>query len=102
MFHVVGHRGKRLQVESKSTIAGYSTVNGYDWESGNARLKTVRKANNFNLFARGLDTEDWVQVNHFERPDLPNTLELSLISYACSYGAGRHDLIAIFSDLSIY
>ena len=99
VFNVIGYRGQGLQVESKSTLAGYSDVSGYDWPSGNARVRIVRKGSDFYLYAAAVDSQDWVQVNHFNRPDLPDALELGLIAYAYSYGAGRHDLQVTFSDL---
>lgn len=101
VFNVIGYRGEGLQVESKSTLDGYSKVSGYDWVSGDARLKVVRKSDDVYLYAQAINSQEWLQVNHFHRPDLPETLELGLIAYAYSYGAGRHDLLVTFSDLSI-
>lgn len=101
VFNVVGYRGEGLQIESKSTIAGYSDVSGYDWASGDARLKIVRQQNSFSLYAQDLSGGGWTQVNQFQRDDLPAVVEVGLIVYAFSYGAGRHDIKATFSDLSI-
>ena len=102
VFNVIGFRGSKLQVETKSTINGYSKVNGYDWSSGNAELKIIRKKNEFLMFARPLDKNTpWLEVDSFSRADLPETLELSLIVYSFSRGAGRVDLTVNFEQLIV-
>lgn len=101
VFNVVGHRGKRLQVETKSTQSGHSQVDAWDWESGDAELRIVRKGALFSLFARQGANAEWIALTQYERPDLPATLQVGFIVYAYSEGRGRFDMQGEFRTLEI-
>ncbi len=101
LFNLVGYRGNSLQVESKTTHRGRSEVTGQLWPSGDADLRIVRKDANFSLFARESEQQEWTQVNHFVRHNLPEVLEVALIAYSFSYGKNVVDLSAQFKNLVI-
>lgn len=102
VFSVVGHRGSRLQVETKSTRQGVSQVNALDWETGDADLKIKRTGSRFQLLARRRDSHaEWLELIEYDRSDLPDKLQVGLIAYAYSEGRGRHDMRALFDRLSI-
>ncbi len=102
VFNVVGHRGGNgFQVETKSTMHGWSIVQGHDWKNGNGELRIRREGSTFELFARKIDTNNWDQLAIFNRPDLPEVLEIGIIAYAYDHGSGYSDLKATFSNLLI-
>lgn len=101
VFTVVGHRGDRLQVENKSTRQGRSDVLAFDWETGDAELRIERRGTTFRTSARPIGASDWQELSTFDRPDLPSTLQLGLISYSFDYGGGRFDLIAEFESIEV-
>ena len=101
VFNVVGYRGGGLQIETKNTANGYSQVSGYDWSSGDAELRIDRTGSQFDMYARLPNSNEWVQVNSFERNDLPDTLEIGLIVYAYSNGKNRYDLTVTFEHINI-
>lgn len=101
VFNVVGYRGGGLQIETKNTTNGYSQVSGFDWSSGDADLRIHRTGNQFDMYARLPTSNEWVQVNSFERNDFPDTLEVGLIVYAYSHGKNRYDLTVTFEHINI-
>lgn len=101
VFNVVGYRGGGLQIETKDTTNGYSQVSGFDWSSGDADLRIRRRGSQFDMYARLPLSNKWVQVNSFERKDLPETLEVGLIVYAYSNGKNRYDLTVTFEHIKI-
>lgn len=101
VFCVVGHRGRSLQIEAKSTRNGISDVRAWDWPSGDAELKVERIGSRFEVFARTGATDAWRPMTSFERPDLPPTLQAGLITYAYSEGRGHHDLSVSFDHVAI-
>lgn len=101
VFSVVGHRGRRLQLETKSTVEGHSQVDAWDWDSGDAELRIERRGNTFTMSARARSGDPWRQLTQYERADLPQLLQLGLIVYAHSEGRGRHDLRVHFDQLSV-
>lgn len=101
VFNVIGYRGEGLQVETKSTVEGWSDVSGYDWDTGDAWLRLVRQGKSVRLFAKAEASDQWRLMSEYSRQDLPETLQLGFIAYAFSYWNGRYDLSARFSDLNI-
>lgn len=100
VFNVVGHRGEEgLQVETKSTQDGWSDVEGHDWPTSDAELRILRQGYVFELFARGIGEDKWKMLVRYERPDLPEVLQLGIIAYAYSAWSGYHDLSASFDNL---
>ena len=102
VFNVVGFRGKRLQVETKDTRKGLSHVDAWNWPSGDAQLRIERQGSKFIMHARQDDSQPWRHLTAYERPDLPDTLQLGLILYAYSEGRGRHDIQVAFDDLIVH
>jgi len=102
VFNVIGNRGPNgIQVETKSTYNGWSSVQGTDWATGDVELKIKRTGAQFSLFARSLEDTDWQLVQEFQRADLPETLQLGIIVYSYSGGRGVVDLNVAFKDLVI-
>ncbi len=101
VFNVIGHRGSRLQVETKSTHKGASRVDAWDWPSGDAELRIERRGAQFTMAARATPVDEWRTLISYERADLPAQLQLGLIVYAYSEGRGRHDLQVIFDRLEV-
>lgn len=101
VFNVIGHRGSRLQVETKSTRDGDSRVDAWDWPNGDAELRIERRGNQFTMAARATAADEWRTLISYERPDLPQRLQLGLIVYAYSEGRGRHDLQVFFDRLEV-
>jgi len=101
VFNVVGYRGKGLQVETKSTLGGWSDVRGHDWPTGDAELRIVRSGASFKLFARQIGEIEWHNLIEYMRPDLPGTLQLGIIAYAYSAWSGEHDLQANFEHIEL-
>lgn len=101
VFNVVGHRGKSLQVETKSTRNGQSHVDAWDWGSGDAELRIERRAARFTVLARENPVAPWRELTHYDRPDLPAGLQVGLIVYAFSEGRGKFDMQAAFDALTI-
>lgn len=102
VFNVVGNRGKNgIQVETKSTLNGSSSVQGTDWDSADVTLKIKRSGPTFSLFAKSQDKNDWQLVQEYQRPDLPEVLQLGVIVYSYSRGKGVVDLEVAFEDLLV-
>ncbi len=101
VFNVIGHRGSRLQVETKSTRNGDSRVDAWDWPNGDAELRIERRGAQFTMAARVTSADEWRTLISYERPDLPQRLQLGLIVYAYSEGRGRHDLQVFFDRLGV-
>jgi hypothetical protein len=101
VFNVVGHRGKKLTVETKSTVNGVSDVSEFVWPTGDAELKIERRGATFTLAARANASAPWRTVITYERPDLPRVLQVGLISYAYSEGRGRHDMQVFFDAFAV-
>jgi hypothetical protein len=102
VFNVIGNRGPNgIQVETKSTHNGWSSVQGTNWTTGDVELKIKRIGAKFSLFARSLEDLDWQLVQKYQRADLPETLQLGIIVYSYSGGQGVVDLSVAFKDLVI-
>lgn len=96
VFLVIGHRGDELQVEVKSTTNDVSDVEGFDWPTGDAELMILRKGTLFSLYARNDSSEQWQLKKEYDRPDLPQDLQASVVAYAYSYGRNIFDLLVKF------
>ena len=86
---------------TKSTVDGQSQVNSLKWAGGDADLMIERKGSKFMLRARSSAAQPWQDVVTYDRPDLPQRLQLGLVVYALSWGRGRHDLQAFFNNISV-
>ena len=101
VFNVLGHRGSKLQVETKSTRQGQSRVDAWDWPDGDAQLNITRRGDRFSMAIRPTATDDWQTLISYERADLPARLQLGLIVYAYSEGRGIVDMQARFGELAV-
>lgn len=74
--------------ETKTTVNSRSRLqlhpNTLDW----VELRVVRKGSFFTLFYR-YESEEWTQIEQFNRPDLPETVQVGLNAYTDFYSAGR-------------
>ena len=85
VFIVVGDDGDGLSIETKNTIDSLSKYNGPSWDAAEAELRLCRVGQTFNLYKRHVNsTENWISAASFERPDLPQTLQVGLNIYSDS------------------
>lgn len=101
VFNVVGHRGQRLEIETKSTLDSVSRVVSAPWPTGDADLKIVRRGPVFELFARATGDQPWQLINRVQRPDLPEVLQVGIIVYSGDDGDGIYDLQARIDRFSL-
>ena len=101
VFNVIGFCCGELQIETKSTVNGKSFIHSKKWEGGDADLSIERNGAKFVLRARRDASDPWQELVTYDRPDLPERLQVGLIVYALSMGRGRHDLQASFHNITI-
>lgn len=106
VFSVVGWRGDYLSAETKTTRQDRSDVLGPDWESGDADLRICRVDDQFVLYNRALPAGEgsgasagaWQHAVTYERPDLPDALQVGPIAYTFT---NEWDLEARFDGVVI-
>lgn len=82
VFIVVGDDGNGLSVETKNTLNSESTYEGPSWSAVEAELRLCRVGQTFNLYKRHIGAnEPWQLAAAFERPDLPETLQVGVNIY---------------------
>lgn len=81
VFSVVGYRGDYLSAETKSTINDASMVDGPPWPSGDAEIRICRVDDTFQLYIREIGADAWNLAIAYDRPDLPDTLQVGPIAY---------------------
>lgn len=81
VFSVVGYRGDYLSAETKSTINDASMVDGPPWPSGDAEIRICRVDDTFQLYIREIGADAWNLAIAYDRPDLPETLQVGPIAY---------------------
>ncbi len=85
VFGVVGDRGEALQIETKSTTNNASKINAENWPSGDAQLRLCRVGTMIHVLSRPIGGGSWAIAAPwgppYERPDLPNQLQVGLIAY---------------------
>jgi hypothetical protein len=85
VFIVVGDDGNGLSVETKNTTQGLSKYEGPYWGSGEAELRLCRVGQTFNLYKRHVNAnEPWTLATSYDRPDLPDTLQVGVNIYTDS------------------
>ncbi len=85
VFIVVGDDGNGLSVETKNTTQGLSKFDGPYWGSGEAELRLCRIGQAFNLYKRHINAnEPWTLATSYDRPDVPETLQVGLNIYTDS------------------
>lgn len=104
VFVVVGVRKPDglLNVEYKTTQDGKSKVKFVDWSSGDAELRIDRAGSEVTVSARELGEESWQVLTTYQRPDLPDTLQAGIITYAYSEGKGIYDLQMAFDGIDYW
>ncbi len=84
--------------ETKTTVNSRSTLqlhpNKLDW----VQLKIVRTSTLFTLYYKYDQDDDWTQIEQFNRPDLPQTLQVGINAYTDFYSAKKE----LMSDLKKY
>jgi hypothetical protein len=85
IFIVVGDDGNGLSVETKTTLNSESQYNGPAWDSSKAELRICRFGQIFNLYKRPVNAnEAWLLAESFDRPDLPEALQVGINIYTNS------------------
>ena len=85
VFIVVGDDGDGLSVETKTTQNAESKFEGPAWDSPNAELRLCRFGEAFTAYKRHVGTNDtWTLAKTFDRPDLPDTLQVGVNIYTDS------------------
>ncbi|NJB71750.1 hypothetical protein GGR42_002212 [Saonia flava] len=89
-------------VEHKSTTNGNSSYEAIPESSSNHELRMVRSGSTFSLYSRDINASDWNLVITYERPDLPNTLQVGFNIYtAISSSSSTADLRVICENISL-
>ena len=82
VFIVVGDDGDGLSVETKTTENAESKYEGPAWDSADAELRLCRFGETFHLYKRHIATnEAWTLAKTFDRPDLPDALQVGVNIY---------------------
>jgi hypothetical protein len=85
VFIVVGSTTNGLAVETKNTINDFSQYHGPDWDSASASLLLCRSGQTFALYKRHIGSDEaWIPAASFERPDLPENLQVGVNIYTDS------------------
>jgi len=79
---VVGNTPRGIGVETKTTVDGATSYEAVPGESGDAELRICRVGSSFRLSWRAPGSSTWVLAATYERPDLPQTLQVGANIYA--------------------
>ena len=83
VFNVVGTRFDIPSIETKSTTNNSSgTIEHFGINATRAELRMTRAGDEFNMYSRPLGSNTWIHRSTFNRPDLPDTLQVGIIAYA--------------------
>jgi hypothetical protein len=96
VFIVVGHDEDDISVETKSTTDSVSDYEGPSWPSAEAELRMCRVGATFQLYKRELGATTWELAKSYERPDLPEELQVGPNAYT----AIDPDLRVSFDDVT--
>jgi hypothetical protein len=98
VFIVVGSTANALAVETKNTIDDFSEYDGPDWDTASASLRLCRFGETFHVYKRHIGAEEpWMLADTFERPDLPESLQVGINIYTDS----RPDLQVRYENINI-
>jgi hypothetical protein len=81
VFIVLGADAEDVSVETKSTDDSVSMYEGPPWPSGEGSLRICRQGSRFTLLVREA-TGAWTEQAAFDRPDLPETVQVGPTAYA--------------------
>jgi hypothetical protein len=71
-----------LAVEHKTTANNNSVYEAPPWPSSDAQLRICRVGSTYSMFARPLGSKAWQLAASYERPDLPETLQVGADVYS--------------------
>lgn len=89
-----------LGIEYKSTTDNISAFTAVPDGSSDHELKIQREGNNFLMSYRTIGASDWVLIQTYDRPNLPETLQVGFNIYTAKTGATA-DLKIIYEDIVI-
>jgi hypothetical protein len=85
VFIVLGDDGNGLSIETKNTVDSFSKYDGPSWDSSEAELRLCRFGSTYNLYKKHIGTnEAWMLADSFDRPDLPESLQVGANIYTDS------------------
>jgi len=97
-FIVVGDDGDGLSIETKNNIDNFSEYEGPAWDASNAGLRICRMGQTFQLYKRHIGSDEpWTLAASFDRPDLPESLQVGVNIYSDS----TSDLRVRYENISI-
>lgn len=96
VFIVVGQDENDPSVETKTTDDSQSTYQGPSWLEPDAELRICRLGSTLRLYKRPVGAVTWTLAATFNRPDLPETLQVGPFIYAAS---NAPDLIVRFDEV---
>ncbi len=83
VFNVVGTRFDIPSIETKSTTNNSSgTIEHFELMNTRSELRMTRQGAIFKMYSRDLGESAWIIRSTFNRPDLPDTLQVGIIAYA--------------------
>lgn len=98
VFIVVGDDGDGLSIETKNTTDNFSEYQGPAWDASSATLRICRVGQTFHLYKRHAEAnEPWMEAASFDRPDLPESLQVGVNIYSDS----TPDLKVRYENISI-
>lgn len=98
VFIVAGDDGNGTSIETKNTVDAVSEYDGPAWDSADVELRICRLGATFHLYKRHLGVEEnWIPAASFDRPDLPETVQVGVNIYSNS----EPDLQIRYEDISI-
>lgn len=85
VFNVVGSRFDNPSIETKSTTNNNSNpIHAFLVATTRSELRMVRSGSVFYMYSRIIGAPTWTLRSTFNRPDLPDTLQVGMIAYAFS------------------
>lgn len=94
---VVGNTPSGVGVETKTTVEGATSYEAVPDASGDVELRICRIGSNFHLYKRPIGSTIWVLAATYERPDLPERLQVG----ANIYSVLLPDLQVLIEDLRV-
>ncbi len=99
---VVGRNPAGVGVETKTTLNSVSTFTPYDDNLSEAELRMTRDGDSFTLYRRDVgSTRPWTAVETYERPDLPETLQVGFNIYTSVTRSTVADLSVAFEGIDL-
>lgn len=98
VFIVAGDDGNDTSIETKNTVNAFSEYDGPAWDSADVELRICRLGETFHLYKRHIGAEEnWIPAASFDRPDLPEAVQVGVNIYSNS----EPDLQIRFENISI-